>query len=125
MDPWLIVLVGIGGLIGAVLRFAVSGATTTDRFPYGTLIVNVVGSFLLGLILFSYAYHGQISTEWRVFFGIGILGAFTTMSTFSMETVSFLEESEYLKASANIVLNVAGSIGAVILSRVVILAAGR
>ncbi|MDZ7904120.1 MAG: fluoride efflux transporter CrcB [Rheinheimera sp.] len=74
-------------------------------FPFGTLLVNILGSFAIGLL------YGLLITEqlapnpWRIFIGIGILGAFTTFSTFSMDTVLLLQQGSWFKAGANIVLN--------------------
>lgn len=87
---WL--LVGIGGFFGAIARFFISNAAKEKygtRFPYGTLFVNVVGSFLLGLL-----YGAQLSTTWMLLCGTGFLGAFTTFSTFKLEVVQALQKGE-------------------------------
>lgn len=85
-------LVGIGGFLGAIARFFISNVVKEKygtRFPYGTLFVNVVGSFLLGLL-----YGAQISTTWMLLCGTGFLGAFTTFSTFQLEVVQALYKRE-------------------------------
>ena len=115
---WMALIVGIGGFIGAILRFSVHTAVPADRFPWGTLAVNIIGSFILGYIFFAYAFNGQLSSEWRAFLAIGVLGAFTTMSTFSMETITLFQDNETAKAMGNILLNVGGSLGAVWLASV-------
>jgi len=74
-------------------------------FPFGTLLVNILGSFVIGL-LYGLLLTEQISPNpWRIFIGIGVLGAFTTFSTFSMDTVLLLQQGDWLKAVANVVLN--------------------
>jgi len=81
----MIIIVGLGGFIGAILRYLVSGWIQNGftSFPTGTLSVNVIGSFFLSVILYLSENKGLFSEETRVFLTIGILGAFTTMSTFS------------------------------------------
>ncbi|GAC15356.1 CrcB protein [Aliiglaciecola lipolytica E3] len=75
-------------------------------FPFGTLLVNVVGSFLLGLV-YALIEHGQIEIVlWRTAIGIGLLGAFTTFSTFSVDTLLLLQQGLWLKGILNIVLNI-------------------
>lgn len=113
---WMALIVGIGGFIGAVLRFSLHTAIPADKFPWGTLAVNVIGSFILGYMFFAYAFDGSLSNEWRAFLGVGVLGAFTTMSTFSVETMSLFQENEAAKAMGNILLNIGGSILAVLLA---------
>ena len=113
---WMALFVGIGGFIGAVLRFGLQTAVPADKFPWGTLAVNIIGSFILGYLFFAYAFNGQLSNEWRAFLGIGILGAFTTMSTFSVETMTLFNDNEVPKAMTNILLNVGGSLLAVLLA---------
>ena len=116
---WMALIVGIGGFIGAVLRFGIHTAVPADKFPWGTLAVNIIGSFILGYMLFAYAFDGSLSSEWRAFLGIGVLGAFTTMSTFSVETMSLFGQDEVPKAMTNILLNVGGSLAAVWLASIV------
>ena len=113
---WMALIVGIGGFIGAVLRFSLHTAVPADKFPWGTLAVNIIGSFILGYMFFAYAFDGSLSNEWRAFLGIGVLGAFTTMSTFSVETMSLFQENEAAKAMGNILLNVGGSLVAILLA---------
>jgi CrcB protein len=101
--------VAIGGAIGACLRFALAEAFVVwlgRGFPYATLAVNVLGSFILGL-MYSLIVSGHMAaTPWRVFIGVGILGAFTTFSTFSLDTVLLLQQQAWFKAMLNILLNV-------------------
>jgi len=102
--------VGLGGFVGSSLRFVVSGwvhrLSGTSTFPHGTLAVNVIGCFLLGL-LGGWAEHRQVlSPAARLFLMIGVLGGFTTFSTFAYETLSLAHGSETARAFANIALQV-------------------
>ena len=71
-------------------------------FPYGTLIVNVIGCFLIGFLMVFFEGRFVVHPELRVFLTIGIIGGFTTFSTFSYETISLLREGSYLTATANV-----------------------
>jgi len=104
-----IIIVGSGGFIGAVLRYTISGWTHRllgSGFPYGTLIVNLLGSFILGFFLFYSEGRSTISPLWRNFIAIGMMGALTTFSTFSYETYMLLQENLYMQVFLNIFLNV-------------------
>jgi CrcB protein len=103
------VWVALGGAVGALLRFVISNqvmAVLGKDFPFGTLTVNVIGSFLLGIAL---AYAQQLpdnsDTFIKGFVMVGVLGALTTFSTFSLDTVALLQLEQYGKAILNIVLN--------------------
>lgn len=102
-----LILIGVGGLTGAILRYTISGwaQNAYHRFPTGTLTVNIVGSLLLGLIMYLSEFSASISTEQRLFLTIGLLGAFTTMSTFSYETFRLFEQKEYMMVLLNIIGN--------------------
>jgi CrcB protein len=118
-------IVGIGGFIGAILRFGVHTVVPTDKFPWSTLAINLIGSFVLGCIFFAYALNGQLTEQWRAFLCVGILGAFTTMSTFSLDTMTLFQDHETTKAMGNILLNVGGSIAAVWLASVLVQVVGE
>ena len=112
MNLVLLLSVGIGGFIGAILRFSIStwiGKTTTTAFPWGTLSVNVLGSFLIGF-LFLYFQQSNLSPTQKALFITGLLGALTTFSTFSLETVLLMEKELYGRAFSNVFLNVVLSI---------------
>jgi len=99
--------IGIGGFIGAVLRFIISGWVQRvfgSFFPYGTLSVNVLGSLLIGFLVML--FEDMISPEWKALAVTGLLGALTTFSTFSYETAVMLQEGIFLKALFNVALNV-------------------
>jgi len=104
-----VLAIATGGAVGALLRFWVSQSVYLllgRGFPYGTLIVNVLGSFLMGLLYIYLLERSQIAPEWRAAILIGLLGAFTTFSTFSIETLNLFEQGEQLKALMNTVLSV-------------------
>ena len=110
----LLLWVGLGGFIGAILRFSLSEwvkQLSSSSFPFGTLSVNILGSLLMGF-LFMYFSQINFSVHQRLIFTTGLLGALTTFSTFSMDTVILLQQELYLKAVSNIFLNVVFSIGA-------------
>ena len=105
----IIVIIAAGGAIGAVGRYAVTvgvGQWAGFGFPYGTMAVNILGSFLLGALVELMAFVWTPSEEIRVFLVVGVLGAFTTFSTFSLDTVSLLQRHELGLAA----LYVAGSV---------------
>jgi CrcB protein len=100
--------IGIGGFIGASARYLVSRFLNNfiSSFPLGTLTVNVLGSFALGFIMYGFIYGRSISPNFRDFLTIGILGGFTTMSTFSYESFRMLELNELMLFGLNITLNI-------------------
>jgi CrcB protein len=118
-----VILIGIGGFIGAILRYAIGGWVQDNfaSFPFGTLFVNILGSFFLGLIMYLSEYQGVFSEEARVFLTIGILGAFTTLSTFSYESFRLLDNSSLILLIINITATVVLSIFAVYLGKTVAL----
>jgi CrcB protein len=114
MNIGLLLAVGTGGFFGAVVRLLLSTwvqKATASGFPYGTLSVNILGSFLMGF-LFMYFSHINLSIHQKLIFTTGLLGALTTFSTFSMETIILLKEEEYINAILNVFLNVGLSVGA-------------
>lgn len=120
MTVQVIFALGMGGFIGAIGRFMVSGLIEKilgSSFPYGTLAVNMLGSFIIGYFVLYFQYN--LSPYYRAFAVTGFLGALTTFSTFSMETVLMLQNSLYQKALFNVSLNVALSIGATILGMMI------
>jgi fluoride exporter len=109
-------LVGIGGFIGSVLRYWLSGIVhrwVQDAFPAGTLLVNVLGCFILGAVMFLADYREFFSAEFRLFLAVGVLGGFTTFSTFGYETFALLRDKEHLLALASVAANVCVGIAAV------------
>lgn len=111
----ILLFVAAGGAIGAVCRYAIDvGATRWLglAYPWGTLTVNIVGCLILGLLVEVFALHWSPSQEVRAFFAIGILGAFTTFSSFSMETILLFERGEVAASLGYVVMTVVLSIGA-------------
>ncbi len=103
-----LLVIGCGGFLGAISRYMVSGWAYTifgTGMPYGTLIVNIVGSFLLGIVAQLILAGNLLTATASSFLGIGFLGAFTTFSTFSVQTLELLESGSPLKALLNILLN--------------------
>lgn len=101
--------IAAGGAFGAIMRFWVSGgvyAWLGRDFPYGTLSVNVIGSFFIGIVSILLTEKLTLTAEVRSFVMIGFLGAFTTFSTFSLETLFLLQEGLLIKAAGNILSNV-------------------
>jgi CrcB protein len=102
-----LLLVALGGSIGAVFRYLISIFMIQvfgSSFPFGTLLVNVLGSFLMGVI-YALGQMSHISPELKALIGVGLLGALTTFSTFSNETLLLMQEGDWLKAALNVVLN--------------------
>jgi fluoride exporter len=118
-----ILLVGIGGFIGSVLRYTASGyvqqASKSVGFPYGTLAVNLLGCFIIGLLAQLAESRGLFTSESRLFVFVGILGGFTTFSTFGNETFNLARDSQMMSALANIGANVVIGLFAVWLGRTV------
>jgi CrcB protein len=108
-------LVALGGMLGAVARYGLGGwisNATEGGFPYGTLAVNLIGSFVLGFFLTLAIDRFSWSPELRIFFTVGVLGAFTTFSTFSYETVELLREGVYAVAAINMGASLFGCLAA-------------
>jgi CrcB protein len=118
-----ILLVGIGGLIGSIMRYLASGyvqqASKSIDFPYGTLAVNVIGCFIIGFLAQLAEDRGVFTTQSRLFVFTGFLGGFTTFSSFGNETLNLARDSQMLNAFANVGANVVLGLGAVWLGRTV------
>ncbi|MCW8889981.1 MAG: fluoride efflux transporter CrcB [Sedimenticola sp.] len=119
-----VLTIAAGGALGALMRFWVANGVYSmlgRGFPYGTLAVNVLGSFVMGLLYILFLERMSVSPEWRAALLIGFLGAFTTFSTFSIETLNLIEQADYAKAGLNMILSVAACLfacwGGLILGR--------
>ncbi len=123
-------LVGLGGALGSVLRFWISGLvaqSSGETFPYGTLVVNVSGSFVIGLVAALADPEGRwlVSPAVRQFVMIGICGGYTTFSSFSLQTLGLMQNGEWLRALANTVASFALCLVAVWLGYFLITALNR
>lgn len=108
--------VSIGAALGGALRYWMADIVQkylSISFPYGTLAINVVGSFILGIIIFVVDTRQLINYQTKILLTIGFCGGFTTFSTFSLETINLLRHSEYFYAFLNIMLNVTLCLSAV------------
>jgi CrcB protein len=101
-----------GGALGAVARYLLMVAIPSAVFPLGTLVVNVIGSFALGVLIEVSAIKYTMSYDMRLFLVVGVLGAFTTFSTFSLDAITLLERGDLKPAFIYIFLSVFGSLTA-------------
>ena len=111
-----ILYIALGGIAGTLSRYGLEGwiqSRATSGFPVGTLVVNISGSFLLGFILRIATGAAVISPDMRAGLTIGFCGAFTTMSTFSYESVTLLNDGDYLRAALYMTATILGCVAAV------------
>jgi CrcB protein len=104
----IILAVGLGSFIGGISRYLISLFIQNkflSTFPYGTLCVNILGCFLIGVI-YGLSDRGNVSPTWRLFLATGIMGGFTTFSSFSNETVSMLRDAEYVPAFSYVTFSI-------------------
>ncbi|MCL4550713.1 MAG: fluoride efflux transporter CrcB [Bacteroidetes bacterium] len=102
-------VVFIGGGLGSIFRYWISSYASKHLplfFPFGTLLVNILGSFILGLMIFGWDEKGLISPTIKLFIGVGFCGGLTTFSTFSLETFNLIRGAEFLLAGINVLVNV-------------------
>jgi CrcB protein len=115
----IILVIGLGSFIGGVSRYLITLFIQNkflSIFPYGTLCVNILGCFLIGVI-YALSDKGNVSPAWRLFLATGIMGGFTTFSSFSNETVSMLRDAEYVQAFSyvaySVILGLAATFGGI------------
>ncbi|AWL12006.1 Putative fluoride ion transporter CrcB [Saliniradius amylolyticus] len=102
-------VIALGGAGGACLRYFISSLALQwfgKGFPFGTLAVNVIGSALMGMVYAALEAEALAGHPWRAFVSIGFIGALTTFSTFSLDTLLLVQQGAWLKAGANVILNV-------------------
>ena len=102
-------IIGVGGFLGAVARYAIGvwiGQKWGRIFPLGTLVINISGSFFIGLIMSLATERFMVNPQWRLFLAVGFLGAYTTFSTFEYETGGLLKDSEWMLAAVNVICSV-------------------
>ena len=103
-------LVGTGGFIGAIARYGISGlvqrSAALSSFPYGTLAVNMLGCLLIGIAVGLVDSRQVFGLDFKLFAVVGLLGGFTTWSTFGYETLTLLRDADYLRATANVAIHV-------------------
>ncbi len=104
----LLIMIGLAGAVGALSRYGISAGLSRiagSAFPWGTLAVNVVGCLIIGFVMHVSLTTNAIPHQWRVAITVGFLGALTTFSSFSYETIQLIEKSAYLAAMGNVGLN--------------------
>ena len=99
-------IIGVGGFVGAITRYILAvwiGQRWGRSFPLGTFIINITGSFLIGLLMTLFTERFTANPQWRLLLVVGFLGAYTTFSTFEYETGALLKDSEWLIAGLNVI----------------------
>jgi CrcB protein len=110
-------IIGIGGFLGCNARYLLGGwiaARYGTSFPYGTMVINVSGSFIIGFFLVLISERFIVHPNWRLLVAIGFLGGYTTFSTFSFETATLIQQRSFFRALVNMV-------GSVVLGQVAVL----
>jgi CrcB protein len=114
-----ILYAAIGSAIGGGLRYWIAGAMHRYfplLFPIGTLTVNFIGSFIVGLVIFYLDVKQLVNPQMKIFLTVGVCGGLTTFSTFSFETFALLQQNEIFQALLNVLLNILLTIGAIFLA---------
>jgi len=112
-----LLLIGVGGFLGSVARYLLSGIVQTllrsETFPFGTLAVNVLGCFVVGLVSYLADSRGAFTADTRAFIVVGVLGGFTTFSAFGNETINLVRDAEPGLALTNVLAHMLVALGAV------------
>jgi CrcB protein len=115
-------IIGIGGFLGAISRYALAvwiEQRWSQSFPLGTFVINVSGSFFIGLLMVLFTERFMVNPQWRLLLVVGFLGAYTTFSTFEYETGALLKDGEWLFAMLNVVASVVAGFIALKLGEVI------
>ena len=108
-------LVGLGGAIGSILRYGSALLIGTKTFPLATLLINITGSFVIGMVIGFSLRNESFSNNWKPFLATGICGGFTTFSAFSFENMELLENGKYFLCALYIIASIVlGIIGALV-----------
>lgn len=113
-------LVGLGAAIGGILRYFAGVYLSRGDWPWGTIFVNLLGSFLVAIIMFGAVARGYFGPDTRIFLVTGILGGFTTMSSFAYETAAYVDDAELVRAFTYAALTFVGSLAMVFAGRVIV-----
>ena len=105
-----LLLVGLGGSIGSMVRYAASLLIKSKAFPYATLSVNIIGSFIIGLVFALSIKEAGLSNNWKLFMATGICGGFTTFSAFSLENMELLQSGKIGIALTYIIVSVVAAV---------------
>ena len=106
MNPTSLLLIALGGALGSVARAVAGFLIPAGRLPWGTIVVNVVGSLVIGGVIARLPQHGELHLRAHAFWVVGVCGGFTTFSTFSWQTVEQMQKGNWGVAAANVVLSV-------------------
>ena len=119
MKPSALLLVGLGGFLGAIARFVVGNAVSArwgTSWPYGTFIINVTGCFVIAFFLTLTTERVTIHEGWRFFFPVGFVGAYTTFSTYEFETMRLVQTGAWARATSYVLLSTFVGLAAVFLA---------
>jgi fluoride exporter len=106
------VLIGLGGALGSMLRYGVSLMVVSRAFPLATLLVNIAGSFVIGMVLALSSKNEAFAGNWKLFLATGICGGFTTFSAFSAENLQLLQSGKTLLSLLYMAISIVAGIGA-------------
>lgn len=101
-----LLLIGLGGALGSMLRYAGSLFISTKQFPFATLSVNIIGSFIIGIVFALSIRDEAFSNNWKLFLATGLCGGFTTFSAFSLENMGLLQSGKYSLAFVYITISI-------------------
>jgi len=107
-----LLFVGLGGMLGSMLRYLIAVVIKAPAFPAATLTVNIIGSFIIAVVLGYAMKNAQFEMNWRLFFATGVCGGFTTFSAFSIECMQLLQQQRYQTFIFYVGLSIVGGISA-------------